>query len=51
MVYQKTVFGRIQADIAKIGRDKARKRVATYIEALYSLELEGKLYFYEQDQD
>lgn len=51
MVYQKTVFRRIQAEINQIGRAAARERVPSYIEALYSLELEGRIFFYEQDQD
>lgn len=51
MTYQKTVFRRIQADISRIGRQEARQNVAVYMTALYSLDLEGKIYFYEQDRD
>lgn len=51
MVYQKTVFYRIQAEIKDIGRHEAIKRVTVYMKALYSSDLDGKLYFYEQDRD
>lgn len=48
-MYQKTVFRQICANIASIGPVRARRRVASYLKALYSPELEGRIWFYEQD--
>lgn len=48
---QRTVFRKIRKDIGRHSRAEARKRVPSYLKALYSPELEGKIYFYEQDQD
>jgi hypothetical protein len=51
MVYQETVFRGIQTEIMLLGREKATHKVAGYMEQLYALDLEGEIYFYEQDVD